>query len=123
MLARNRRRMPEKGPIIPIKRCVVAKSATLANRRGLFPVRQHFLREEKAFFQNVFFRCLMQLPLKHTKQIAFTHEKMLCDLLNCLNGAEVLVDIFECLGNQGGDGSGVGRQGAWKQGNVIKQFG
>ena len=95
--------MAEKGGVIAIKGGVVAKAATLANIGGFFSRCDHFLRQEKPFFHDIFLGRLMQLLLKQAKEIAFADKQMSRDLLDPRNRTKIFVGIFQRLGDEWGN--------------------
>ena len=58
------RRVTEKGRVISVEGCVVAKSAGIAYRDGLLALGDPLLRDEQSLVHNVFFRCLVELALE-----------------------------------------------------------
>ena len=114
--------MPEESRIIPVKSGVVAKPAPSKGRRGLFSLMDHFLSHKQSLFHDVFFRGLVKLLLKQAKQVTFADEKMAGDLLNPRDCTEMVIGIFQGLGNQGGKFGGAWRKGLRKEAYMIKQL-
>ena len=116
-------RMTEKRCIIPIKRCIIAESATLTDKRWLFSLVEHFLRQKKPFFHYIFFRCLMQFLLKQTEKIAFTDKKMLGNFLYFRDSTKIFVCIFESLRDERGEGRGAFGERVVRETDVVKKLG
>lgn len=92
--------MPEKRDVIAVKRGVVAKTALIADRACLITLGDHLLRQKQPLFHNILFRSLVELLLEESEKIAFADEKMVCDLFDSRQSAEVFIGVFQCRGNK-----------------------
>ena len=114
--------MTEKVGIIAVKGGVVAKPADFAHGHWLFTLGDHLLRCEQTLVHNVLLRCLSQLAFEKTEEIAFTYKKVLCDLINAVNGEEVFVYILQSFGYKWGRCYCLIPMVLWKDAEIIEEF-
>lgn len=114
--------MTEKGFIASVEGGVITEAAFFINMGRALAFFQHFLRHQKSFVRDIFFGCLMQFRFEEAEKIAFADEKLLRDLTDVVQGAEVIVDIRERLFQERGSGGRFfGKRGAGKA-EIIKKL-
>ena len=104
------------------KACVITETAFFIDGSGTLPVFDHALCHQKALIRDVFFRCLAELCLEEAVKIAFTDEKLFCDLFHITKSAEILVDIAQCLFEQVRGGRHFLGGGCTGEAEIIKKL-
>ena len=95
--------MPEKRTIAMVESGIIAEAAQGVHRGGLVPGTDHLLGSQKPLFGDISLGRAVHGGAEEIKQIIGRDKQRLGNLFDAGDGKQMVVDILQSLGQDGGD--------------------